>query len=230
LIVEVAERLAAGVQALKEGEPAKAATFLRDVFEDDLFAQDPDLRDLYARTCSLYAQALLWSGQPAQARRPLRIALDLLAELRDTEGTHQVKALESQVAEAITRDFEASAKRRELKAMTDRTLEDTLSTSTDPLIQADLALKWSNGALVAGRTDDAIRAARIAVELGTGLSDPRHEVLARIAWAYASSPEAQEQLELAHARADSANDFTLVGAVARAASELSILLKPPGSP
>ncbi len=228
--MELAQRFVDGLAALRAGEADRAATLLAEVCADPDLATAPDLRDFYARACSMRAQALLLAGRPAEARRPLRDALDVLATLGDDAALAEVTALQAQIGEAMSQDFQAMARRREQRAAAARPLAEALAAASGPAAQADAAIKWSGGALADGRPAEAADAARVAAEIAAAAGDVRHEVLARIAWSHADPSAAVAQLELARARADAADEFNLVGAVARAAEQLDVTLAPPPPP
>lgn len=227
--MELAERLVEGLAALRLGEPERAAGILAQVCQDPDFSAEPELRDVYARACSLHAQALLMAGEPAQARRPLRDALDALQELGDSAAIAQVRELEQQIGQAMTEQFQAMAQRRELRALASRPLEDVLADLPTPSRRADAAIRWSQGALAHGRASQAAIAAERAFTEAAACNDVRHQVLARITWSLADPDRAAEHLETARAIADAADEFNLVGAVARAASQAGIELPPPPS-
>ena len=85
--------LAAGVQALRAGQPAQAVEHLSRVAVAPEWAENPDLMDIHARACSLLAQACLESGQleRAVARPPMVAvsAIDVDLPNIEAEGTCQ---------------------------------------------------------------------------------------------------------------------------------------------
>ncbi len=228
--MDLAMTLAEGVQALREGDPGRAVPLLRTVVDDPDLSTDPDFRDIHARACSLLAQALLESGEPGSARRPLQQALEHLEALGDTEGQAAVKALQQRVGEAISEHFQAAARRRELRALADRPVEDVLQGVSDPIRRAALLVRKATAALEVQRLADAATLAEAARDQAASVGDVRHQVLAGLALARARPAEAARHLEAARAVADAADEANLVGAVAQAAAELGIDLTPPPAP
>jgi hypothetical protein len=96
----IAKRLAAGVRLLREGRPAEAAAELEIVCRDPELAAAKDMRDIRARSFSLFAQALWRSGRPADALPYLEAALRLTRALGDVEGTQEVEALRQEIRDA----------------------------------------------------------------------------------------------------------------------------------
>lgn len=96
----IAGRLAAGVRLLREGRAAEAAAALEIVCRDPELAAAQDMRDIRARSFSLYAQALWKSGRPADALPYLEAALRLTRALGDVEGTQEVEALRQEIRDA----------------------------------------------------------------------------------------------------------------------------------
>lgn len=225
----IAERLAEGFAALRAGEPAKAAELLEAVCADPTFAAQSDLRDLFARASSLHAQALLQAGEPAKAARPLRAAIDTLKTLDDQDGLAQVQQLEQQIGQAIAEDFSAMARRRQHRDLAQASLQAVVATAKDGSARAEIAIKWSDGALTDGRPADAAIAAAYAAEQAEQAGDIRNLVFACIAWARADSQAAARQLEFARDAADAADETNLVAAVAKSAESLGIVLHPPPS-
>lgn len=228
--MDLAQQLAEGVQALRDGRPEEAATLLEQVARDPDFVAAEDLRDVRARALSLWAQALLESDRASQARVPVQDALELLEALGDEHGLTEVRALQTRIGEAISAAFQRAARSRELKALAERPLADVLAGVTDPARRLDLHVRRTTAALEAGRPDEAAALARDAIARASELEDVRHGVLARIALAQASAPEADEALSAARDLADDANEPNLVAAVARAAEELGITLPSPEPP
>ena len=223
----VTDTLAAGVQALRDGQAEEAARLFDEACSDEAFSTQPDLRDLYARACSLHAQALLFAGRPARARKPLRRALDLLEALHDDDGLQAVRALEKQVGEAMAEDFAAMARRREQQALSRRSMDEAVAGIEAASVRAEILVKWGLGALSDGRADEAGAAAHRAIAEAQSCGNIKHEVLARLALASIEPDRAVAHLEAARACADAADEFNLVGAVARAAEQAGVSLPAP---
>jgi tetratricopeptide (TPR) repeat protein len=227
---DLAQQLADGVNALRDGRPERAVECLGPVVDDDDLAASDDLRDIFARACSLYAQALLHAGRPSEARRPVRRALELLEAIGDTGGIAAVQDLQAQIAQAIADDFAASANRRRLRALAEQPVDQVLDGVEDLARHAPLLVERAAAALEVGRGPEAVDIARRAVDAAQATGDLRHEVLARLTWARADPSATAEQLQVAHQAADRHDDFTLVGAIARAAEELGHAIAPPDAP
>lgn len=228
--MELAQQLADGVQALRDGRPHKAVEWLRPVAEDPELADAVELRDIYARTCSLYAQALLEAGSASEARKPVRRALEALQAIGDTEGIQAVETLQARIADAISATFQAAATRRRLRALAERSVEDVLDGVDDELRHPPLLVERAAAALEVGRTPEAADIARRALDVAQRTGDLRHQVLARLTWARAEPARAGALLEEARLAADNHDDFTLIGAIARAAEELGHDFASPDAP
>lgn len=221
----LATQLAEGVQALRDGDAVRATELLAPVAEDSDLAAAHDLADVRARVQTLYAQALLQAGQASRARHPLATARELLTELGDEAGLAAVAELEQQIGEAISAAFAARGRARSIRAETDRELEDRLD-SVPPSARPALLVERATARLDAGDASGARPLASRALDLATQASDVRHQVLAGLILARASTDpeEARDYLQQAHRRADLADEFNLVGFVAKAASEAGIPL------
>ncbi len=213
----VATALVAGVDALHSGRPEDAVEPLRSVLADSDLAAAEDLGDVRARATSLLAQALLQTGDPDAAAPIVDQALRLLRQVGDPEGLRQVRALHAEIVAArqakATQAHAATASAR-LAAVSVAEIEATV---LDPVALADVFVRKANAETDAGRPQIAAPIARRALELARAHCDVRAVVLAHLSIARADPAGASQALRDALAAADSANEFTLVGAVARAA-------------
>ncbi|MFK7931587.1 MAG: hypothetical protein AB8H79_25630 [Myxococcota bacterium] len=222
--MDLAFQLTEGLQALREGRPKDAVELLAPVATDDELAAAEELQDIYARVCSLYAQALLESGRPSEARVPLRAALEALTALGDADGTRAVTELQEQIGVAITADFQEQARRRTLRALADKDPDELLAGVTSPEQKAALLVERATAAVSAGRPTEATTLAHRARDFAIEHADVRHVVLAGMVLAQAQPELALQHLEDARRRADEADEFNLVGAVAKAAEAAGLAL------
>lgn len=209
----LADRLTAGLAALRAGRAAEAAQALAEVCDDPALAAADDLRDVRARALSLCGQALIATGAPDAALRRLEAALALAHELGDPEGIQQIGALRESATKALAgrQGRPPSASVAEIEARV-----------AEPIARAELLIRKAAGELDAGRVEAAVALADRAAGLAPGA--PRPSVLARLVLARARPAEAAEHLTAAAAIARRADEFTLVTAVARAAEDAGVSL------
>mgnify|MGYP001460379973 CR=1 FL=1 len=217
------QRLAVGVAALRDGNAARAVDLLGPVAESEDLAEAEDLRDIRARVCTLYAQALLASGRASEARRPLLAARDLLTALGDEDGLAAVEELQGQIADALSDAFQATARRRTQQALAERSVEDILAEAPADRHTA-LLVERATAALDVGRPAEAERIARRALPRAEDEGDLRHQVLALLVLARTAEP-ARAWLEEARRRADDADAFNLLGFVVKTADSLGVTLQ-----
>jgi hypothetical protein len=222
--LDIAQQLAEGVAALRDGRAADAVALLSLVVEDDAFGNQPDLRDLHARSCSLLAQALLQSGQPGKARVAVKRALDSLRALDDTEGVQQVQELQQQIGQAMVEQFGQMASRRGMQRLSETPIKDVLGSVSDPAERAALLVRHASAMLQSNRPDQVATLCEAAVQEARLANDPRHEVLALIAWSSAAPERAAELLEKARQCADQHDEFTLLTSVVKAAAQQGLVL------
>ena len=213
----LAADLLAGAKALREGDAGTAVRLLSQAVVHEGLAADPSLALIRARTLSLYGQALLGDGNAQEAEAPVLEAMRILRSLEDTEGLHQVRDLHRQVREAIEGAAKEQARLRALAALAAQPLEKVRARARTPFALAEILIQRANADIEAGKADAALEIATEALALATSVSSVRLEVLARLSIARIQPERALEELETARQRADAANEFTLVGAVARAA-------------
>jgi tetratricopeptide (TPR) repeat protein len=230
VVDDLARDLASGVAALRKGDFVAAVDPLRAVATHADLAQTEDLRDIWARANSLYAQALLGAGRPGEARVPLRRALDALSALGDAEGVAEVEALQAQVGTAMADLFQAQARRRSARRLADQPWEQLVDGVTDPERRASLLLERASAALDLGRAVEARSIADVALDVARAAQDVRHTVMAHLALARTFSADdpasTVAHLELARAEADHADETALVGIAAKAAAELGFPFSP----
>lgn len=217
-------RLRAGVDALRQGRPDRAAALLASVTADPAFQAADDLRDVRARALSLQAQALFDAGRPAEADRPCRDAIRLLRALRDKAGLSEVRALQDRIVGALAHDAEAAQREAERQRIAATPLEDLLADARSPSEAADRCLKKASALLDGGELAAAAPVAADALARAEDTGDVRLRVLARIAYARSHPSGALDALVAAHGLAADAAEFNLVSVVARAADVLDVAL------
>lgn len=219
-----------GVEALRAGRHEEAVAALLEVASDPELAAADDLRDVRARACTMLAQALIAAGDPDASGTWLDEAERLLAAVGDAAGLAEVRGLRRERGDALTdRARKAQAKQR-LAELARIPLDELRGRASSPAMLQDLLVQKANAEVEAGRSDEAASVAREAVALAVELDSVRGEVLARLSLARAAPATATDELTAAWRRAERANEFNLVGAVARAATlagvELPVLHGP----
>jgi tetratricopeptide (TPR) repeat protein len=190
----IAQRLTAGIRALKEGQ-AEAAAELLEVCVDPEWVAATDTEDLRCRALSLSAQALMRAGRLEAAQRRAEAALALARSLGEVEGTQEItELLNTMAAERVARP--APAARRWPSARN----EGELQAAADAIDAGDL------------------ERGRAIAEAALSSGDPRTAVLGRLLIVRADPDQAAELLPAAAEIAREAEEPTLLGAVARAAS------------
>ncbi|MCA9492082.1 MAG: hypothetical protein KC621_19250 [Myxococcales bacterium] len=225
-----ADRLASvlldGVSALREGRPADAVPPLRQVCDDRELMAATDLADIRAHAQSLLAQALLHIGELREAEGRAEAALRLVRTLGDTEGIVEITGLLAEIRERATHAEapDTAAQDRMLAA----SLED-IEKTRDPGMRAEALLQKATAELGAGRSGEALLAARKAWELAAAIGRDRVFVLARLCAAHADPRAAAAHLAEAWNTADASPEAEqLLGPVARASEVLRLPL-PEGS-
>ena len=227
----LARRLLEGVRALQEGRPADAIAPLLEVAHDAELAAAEELADVRARACSLLAGAQLQVGNLDEAAWAAGQALALLRAVDDTTGHQRVQGVWTAIVEARQlrkSDALNAASAAKLREWSLDDLEDHFG--AQPLRLADALIKKANAEAEGGVRDLAVVAAERALVIALDTAAVREEVLARLSLARAAPERAAVQFEAAWRRAERANEFNLVGAVARAAAaagvELAVQLGP----
>ncbi len=204
----LADAVKRGVDALRRGDATAAVDALHVVAHDEAFAAAQDLVDVRARVLVLYAQALVTSERLEEAQPAMVEALRAVKRLDDDDGVAAVRALQ-QVA-----NHTRTKKRAPPASITPRQ-----APSPD---DAEALLSSAN--LATG--EDAARLAEQAFALAVSRGSVREEVLARLVLAKSRPHTAADQLGAALRRARGADEFTLVGAVVRAAELAGVPLPP----
>lgn len=224
--MDLPQRLAEGVAALRDGDAEGAVDLLGPVATDEELAAATDLRDIRARVCTLYAQALLAAGRPSEARHPLQDARDLLTDLGDPDGLAAVEELQSTLSEALSDAFQAQARRRTLRDKADADV-DTILADVPPARHAPVLVEHATACLDVGRTDTARELAERALSAAEAHEDLRHQVLSLLVLARSSDTPA-EPLEEARRRADAADAFNLLSFVVKTAEQVGVTLQDAG--
>lgn len=203
------------LRALRFHEAVEAIT---EVVDDPEFAVATDLRDVRLRATTMLAQALLGAGFLDRADARLdRVEAELEGTPEAAEGLPEVRDLRSRVAEARADRQKQSAIADRLARLADVPVEILRTRTADPSARLELLIQKANAEVEAGRPDQAVQIGEEALLLARELASVRGEVLARMSLARAAPSRAHEELNLAWSCAERANEFNLVGAVARAA-------------
>lgn len=215
--MDLAERVRSGVEAIRAGRMADAVEVLAPVVSDAELAAADDLQDVRARVCSLYGQALLDLDRPDEAEGPLREALAIAERLGDEAGAKAVRGLRARAMAATTQRHQQADERRRQERLAATPIEQLLHGVTEPLARADVLLRKATAEADVGAHAEAARHAGQALSIAVEAGAAREEVLARLAIARSQPDRAPQQLLAAWHRAEQAEEFNLVGAVARAA-------------
>lgn len=213
----VADAVREGVAALRRGDPQAAIPLLRSAAEDADFNAAEDLADLRARVLSLLAQACLEAGQSSEAENWIRQALRVAKRLGDEAGLVEIRALQSRVLQAAMDDHRKREERREQARIAATPLERLLEGVTEPHARAAVYIQKANAEIEVDRPGDAVALAAEAVRLADDAGAVREKVLARLTLARADADRAATLLPEAWKIASDADEFNLVGAVAKAA-------------
>lgn len=213
----LARRLLEGIEALRAQRHDEAVEALREVASDPLLAAAADLVDIRARACTLLAQALLGSDALDAALEWLDEAERLFARLDDRDGLAEVRALRRQRTDLLADRARKAQAAERLARLAATPLDELRARAPSKPALMELLVQKANAEVEADRLTDAAAIAGEALELALALDSIRGEVLARMSLARAEPARAAEQLELAWRRAERADEFNLVGAVARAA-------------
>lgn len=212
------------MEALRQERWQDAVSALQDVASDPELAQAADLEDVRLRACTLLAQALIAADQPGPAGPWLDEADRLLAKLDDANGRAVVQQLRRQRTDRLMAQAARAKHAAQLAELANTPEHVIRARAFTPEMLQDLLVQKANAEIEAGRPEEGGRLAQEALELAIEQDTVRGEVLARLSLARALPETAQEQLYLAWSRAERANEFNLVGAVARAAELQGVAL------
>lgn len=212
--------LARGVRALQEGRPAEAVPLLVAVCDDPEFAAATDLVDIRARASSLCAEALLLVGRPAEAMVRAESALVAARRTGDTDGVDQIERLRERIRAALGSPADGVLPAGD--AGVTLTIAEIEARFHDLGARAEWLLRKAATDARDGRGSDALDAANRAIEAAPG--SVRIGVLGRLVIARVDPVRAPAELQAALDLARDASEFTLVGAVVRAAELAGIPL------
>lgn len=215
---DLALRLARGVGALRAGRCEDAIADLSAVAV--ALEAVPDMADIRARACSLWAQALLDAGRPREADGPCREALGLLRRLRDREGMEQVRGLQDRVVKAIAALGEDEERQREERRVADTPIAELLASAPTAGERAAAYVRKAQAMLAGGREDEAMDLAAAGLDVARAHGDVVWEVFARLVLARLDADLAARHLSMAHERAASCGEWNLVSTIAQTAEAL----------
>lgn len=225
----VAGLLLDAIAALREGRLDAAAHGLGEVAA--ALDGQAELADVRLRALCLLTDAHLKAGRPDEAHAALDAAR-ALSEAADAAagpggGAGSAEAL-AELAGRLTEAREAAAtaaraarEAAALRGWSVAQLRDRYG--RDPRQLAEVLVKKANAEIDVGDPSGAALAAE-ALEVARSVGDVRAEVLAWVSVARADPARAAEALEAAWRRAERADEFTLVGLVARAAELQGVAL------
>ena len=208
--------------ALQQGRPQEAADHLAPVVRAPEL-DDPELADVRARLCSLYAQALLESGQLDEAALWVRKALRAVSKSGDSAGKTQIRALQGQIVGAIA-DAEGARRRAEERNEVAQTPVDVLLRAANTPAEQSAILVKKASAIADERKDEAAALFLRAQTLADQSEDLREQVFARLGLA-GVKPELAKVLVLeSQALAEARQEYTLLSTIAQEASRLGVAL------
>jgi tetratricopeptide (TPR) repeat protein len=216
---DLAATLRDGVSALRQGRAEEAASLLSSVCDHPDFVASTELLDIRTRASSLCAEALLLSGRPAQALPRAETALQLARKLGDLEGVDEIERLRIRIQRALP----GPASERGDSHLLGQSLEQLELSARRPIDRAELLLRKASAELEAGHTAQCIEAAQRALQAAPEY--PRTSVLARLTLARVQPERAASLLREAAEIGRTAEDFNLVGWVARSAELLGLDLR-----
>ncbi|TNE87484.1 MAG: hypothetical protein EP330_18650 [Deltaproteobacteria bacterium] len=220
--MNLAERLAEGVAALRDGRPAEAATALREVVDDPDFQEHPELADVRARAASLLAQALLATDEVGPADRYARMALDALDAFPDPEGKAQIDGLRKEImgrALELRRKSDQKTRRQRLLALP---VDELLAAAADDAEKARLLIERATAESEAERIPQAIRLANQARHLADEAHALKEQVLTRLLVAQLDEAQRLPALRSAYQLALAAGETGLITGVARTAEQVGV--------
>lgn len=218
----VAGLLMAGVEACRDGRMSDAVEPLSTAMT--ALADQPDLRDFYARACSLLAQARLETGDARGARQAAHAAMRACRDVSDLEGLAEVRALDERIAAELDSDRRAELARARATELAAETADVVESKAASPLARADALLKHAGALKAHERFAEAAHSAERAIANADAAESVREQTLARIALAEVDATRATTVLREALELADRADETTLIGLVARAAELADVAL------
>jgi hypothetical protein len=219
----LAERVAAGVRALRDHRPAQAVIELGAVAADPELAAAPDLRDVRARVLALYAQALLESGRPTEAEPVVRDAIRLVRRLGDRAGLDEVRGLQDRIVKALVEASDQARRLEEQARIAATPLEALLADAPDDRARAEALVKKAVALADVGDPSGGALA-REALAAATRAADVTWQVFARVALARHEPHDAAHHLHEAARAADEADEFNLISVVVEACRALGVAL------
>ncbi|MCO4744179.1 MAG: hypothetical protein KC912_05285 [Proteobacteria bacterium] len=218
--MDLASELARGVEALRSGEAADAATILQAVVDDEGFRAHPELQDVRARACSLLAQALLSTDQVGPADRYAREALDALENAPDDTGRAQIDELRREImgrALTLRKEREQRSRRSRLRQIP---VPELLAAAKDDDERTRLLIERATAESEAGDEAAAIRLADRARNLADKSCGLKEQVLSRLLVAQVDARQRVPALQSAYQLALAADEKGLITGIARTAEQV----------
>lgn len=220
--MSLADRLAEGVGALREGRNAEAVSALQEVVDDPQFRGSEELLDVRARATSLLAQALLAVDEVGPADRYARQALDVLERLADPEGKAQVTALRQEImgrALTLRKESEQRARRSRLLALP---VAELLASTQIPQERANLLIERASAAAETGDLDMARDLAHQARHMADESNALKERVLSRLLVAQVDPETRVAALRAAYRLALAADEPGLITGIAQTAEQVGV--------
>lgn len=212
----VAGDILGAVAALRAEQPARAVELLEGALADPSFRATAELADVRARAWTLLAQAYL-AIEPVDERNVERALGEALTA--DPAAEAACAELRGRLLDQRQARLEAEARLARAGRLAAADLQPLLEKVRDPDRRLELMVQKAQADVQCGDTTSGERIAHEVLATATVTST---RVFARLVIATAAPQLAAQQLLAAHAEADAASEFNLVGAVARTADILGI--------
>ena len=222
----LARRLLLGATQLKEGKPAAAAQSLAAVAKDPDLKSAPDLSDVRARACSLYAQALLQTQAYPEATTWVREALRITRSLEDEQGLKLLHGLQAEILQERDRAVKDADEKEKTTALSRIPIATIREEARSPFELAQKLVLRSQASVETGRLDEAFSIAHEALLLSDELGMTKERVLARLILARTHPDEAPKHIEEALTLARDADETQLITLIGKTATLLAIEIKP----
>ena len=222
--MNLADTLAKGVQAVRDGRFSDGIPLLKTVVEDPEFRAHPELQDLRARACSLLAQALLATEDPGPADRFARQAVDILEEAGDTVGLAEVEGLRREILACAVENRRVADQRARRARLREVPIDELVSAASDSAEAARMLMERSMAEHEAGESSAAIGLANRARNLADDHGSVKEQVLTRLLVAQVDSHQRVAALRSAYHLALTADQTGLIAGVARTAEQLDVPL------
>lgn len=216
--MELAQTLHQAIVSLRNGETEAAIAALEQVLANEAFSQSEELLDIRARTHSLYGQALLDQNRFTDARASAETAMELAKRMKDTIGQQQIRKLLQDISARQLEALKMAGHLRKQQSSPEKTLDSLIQDAQDASSLDEIITQAANKLRI-GRYSEAQELAQHV--LNSQSASEKDRVIAHLLWIHTDPDSCILHLEKAWAIADEANDFNLLQAIAKTASEFN---------